>query len=195
MVCVADGAVPVIVMGYVPAGVADDVAIVRVLVAPVVTDAGLNVAPAPEGRPDAVSTTDSAEPDTSDVATVAVAAEPAAAEPEAGLAAMEKSLIPVPVPATWPIFSTLYWLPSNASNSPFSPATSFNKTSGNPIGLNGVNGIDYSGTGGIPPAMSAVWSSPVAGNLVQGFDYELRLSGTIPASQFNVYIVYTVIGN
>ena len=102
---------------------------------------------------------------------------------------------PVPLPATYPIFSTLFWLPSSATNSPFSPATSFNKTNGNPIGLNGVNGIDYSGVGGVPQAMSAVWSSPIAGNLVQGFDYELRLSGTIPPSQFNVYIVYTVIGN
>jgi hypothetical protein len=102
---------------------------------------------------------------------------------------------PVPSPATYPIFSTLFWLPSNASNSPFTPATSFNKTNGNPIGPNGVNGIDYSGVGGVPQAMSAVWSSPIAGNLVEGFDYELRLSGTMPPSQFNVYIVYTVIGN
>jgi hypothetical protein len=102
---------------------------------------------------------------------------------------------PVPSPATYPIFSTLFWLPSSASNSPFSPATSFNKTMSTPIGVNGVNGIDYSGVGGTPPAMSAVWSSPIAGNLVQGFDYELRLSGAMPASQFNVYIVYTVIGN
>ncbi len=43
--------------------------------------------------------------------------------------------------------------------------------------------------------MSVVWSSPTSGNLVQGFDYQLRLPGAIPASQFNVYIVYTVIGN
>src|ERR1700694_4531371 len=50
---------------------------------------------------------------------------------------------PVPAPATYPIFSTLFWLPSSASNSPFSPATSFNKTNGTPIGFNGVNGIDY----------------------------------------------------
>ncbi|SRR5665213_2565141 len=102
---------------------------------------------------------------------------------------------PVPSPATYPIFSTLYWLPSNASNSPFTPATSFNKTNGNPIGANGLNGIDYTPVGGTPSPISVVWTSPTSGNLVQGFDYELRLSGAMPASQFNVYIVYTVIGN
>jgi hypothetical protein len=31
--------------------------------------------------------------------------------------------------------------------------------------------------------------------VTQGFDYQLRLPGSLPASQFNVYIVYTVIGN
>jgi hypothetical protein len=101
---------------------------------------------------------------------------------------------PVPAPATYPIFSTLYWLQSNGGNSPFSPATSFNKTNGNPI-IGGSGGIDYTGVGGVPSPMSVVWSSPTSGNLVQGFDYQLRLSGAVPASQFNVYIVYTVIGN
>ena len=101
---------------------------------------------------------------------------------------------PVPAPATYPIFSTLYWLPSNSSNTPFSPATSFNKTNGAPIG-GGAGGIDYSGVGGVPPSGSAVWSSSTSGNLVKGFDYQLRLSGSVPPSQFNVYIVYTVIGN
>lgn len=101
---------------------------------------------------------------------------------------------PVPAPSTYPIFSTLYWLRSSASNSPFSPGTSFNKTGGNPI-AGGSGGIDYTGTGGLPSPMSVVWSSPTSGNLVQGFDYQLRLPGAIPASQFNVYIVYTVIGN
>ena len=101
---------------------------------------------------------------------------------------------PVPAPSTYPIFSTLYWLPSNAGNSPFSPATSFNKTGGNPI-AGGANGIDYSGSGGVPSAMSMIWTSPTSGNVTQGYDYQLRLSGAMPASQFNVYIVYTVIGN
>jgi hypothetical protein len=101
---------------------------------------------------------------------------------------------PVPAPAAYPIFSTLYWLQSNASNSPYTPATSFNRTGGNPL-AGGAGGIDYSGVGGVPSPMSVVWSSATGGNLVQGFDYQLRLSGTVPASQFNVYIVYTVIGN
>ncbi|HEX3465270.1 MAG TPA: hypothetical protein VHS78_14575 [Candidatus Elarobacter sp.] len=101
---------------------------------------------------------------------------------------------PVPAPSTWPIFSTLYWLPSSSANSPFSAATSFNKTNGSPI-AGGANGIDYSGTGGVPSAMSVVWSNPTSGNVTQGYDYQLRLSGAVPPSQFNVYIVYTVIGN
>ena len=49
--------------------------------------------------------------------------------------------------------------------------------------------------GGAPSPASMIWSNPGAGNLSQGYDYELRLSGSIPISQFNVYIVYTVIGN
>jgi hypothetical protein len=101
---------------------------------------------------------------------------------------------PVPAPATLPIFQTLYWLQSNASNTPYTPASTFNKTNGNPI-AGGAGGIDYTGVGGVPSPMSVVWSSPTAGNLQQGYDYQLRLSGAVPTSQFNVYIVYTVIGN
>ena len=101
---------------------------------------------------------------------------------------------PVPVPPTFPLFQTLYWLVSGGANTPFSPATSFNRTNGNPI-LGGAGGIDYSGVGGKPSLVSAVWTYPTAGNVSQGYDYELRLSGAIPTSQFNVYIVYTVVGN
>ncbi len=101
---------------------------------------------------------------------------------------------PVPAPATYPILHTLYWLTSNASNTPYTPAKSFVRTAGNPI-AGGALGIDYSGVGGKPPAGSAVWSYPVSGSVSQGFDYQLRLPGGIPTSQFNVYIVYTVIGN
>jgi hypothetical protein len=100
----------------------------------------------------------------------------------------------VPAPATYPIFQTLYWLVSGAANTPFSPATSFNRTAGNPI-AGGAGGIDYSGIGGKPSVGSSVWTYPTSGNVSQGYDYELRLSGAIPTSQFNVYIVYTVIGN
>jgi len=101
---------------------------------------------------------------------------------------------PVPSPATFPIFHTLYWLASNASNTAFTPAKSFVRTAGNPIG-GGALGIDYSGVGGKPAPGSSVWSYAVSGNVSQGFDYQLRLPGSIPTSQFNVYIVYTVIGN
>jgi hypothetical protein len=101
---------------------------------------------------------------------------------------------PVPTPSTWPIFHTLYWLASNAANTAFTPAKSFVATAGTPLG-GGALGIDYSGVGGKPSAGAVVWSSPVSGNLTQGFDYQLHLPGALPTSQFNVYIVYTVIGN
>jgi hypothetical protein len=101
---------------------------------------------------------------------------------------------PVPTPSTFPIFQTLYWLVSNAGNTPFTPATSFLLTAGTPI-AGGSMGIDYSGVGGKPSAGSVVWSYPSSGNVSQGFDYQLRLPGTLPTSQFNVYVVYTVIGN
>ncbi len=101
---------------------------------------------------------------------------------------------PIPAPASYPIFQTLYWLMSTGSNTPFTAAKSFNRTAGAPI-AGGSLGIDYSGVGGKPPLGSVVWSYPSSGNITQGFDYQLRLSGAIPTSQFNVYIVYTVIGN
>jgi hypothetical protein len=102
---------------------------------------------------------------------------------------------PVPTPATFPLSQTLFWLVNSSGNTPYSSATSFNRTGGMPIGLNGANGIDYSGTGGVPSGGSAVWNSAAPGNLSQGFDYQLRLSGATPISQFDVYIVYTVVGN
>ena len=101
---------------------------------------------------------------------------------------------PVPTPATFPLAQTLFWLISSGTNSPFSPAHTFNRTSGAAI-AGGAGGIDYSGVGGSPPPLAMIWSNATSGNVSQGYDYQLRLSGTIPASQFNVYIVYTVIGN
>jgi hypothetical protein len=100
---------------------------------------------------------------------------------------------PVPAPSTWPLQQTLFWLVSSAANTAFSPASAFNKTSGTPLGANGSNGINYGA--GAPSPASQIWVNPGAGNVSQGYDYELRLSGSIPTSQFNVYIVYTVIGN
>jgi hypothetical protein len=101
---------------------------------------------------------------------------------------------PVPMPSTYPLFQTLYWLLSNSGNTPFTPSKSFVTTAGTPI-AGGSMGIDYSGVGGKPSAGSVVWTYPSAGNVSEGFDYQLRLPGNIPTSQFNVYVVYTVIGN
>jgi len=100
---------------------------------------------------------------------------------------------PTPSPSTYALFETLYWLKSVAGNTAFSPATSFSATTtGTPLGVNGANGISYAGS---PPASTEVWNSATSGSLSQGYDYELRLSGAMPTSQFNVYIVYTVVGN
>lgn len=101
---------------------------------------------------------------------------------------------PVPSPATFPLAQTLFWLISNSANSSFSPARTFNRTAGNPI-AGGAGGIDYSATGGQPAPMAVIWSYPASGSISQGYDYQLRLSGAMAASQFNVYIVYTVVGN
>ena len=63
VVCVADVPVPVIVIGYVPAGVEDDVEIDTVDELPDVTEVGENEAVAPAGRPLALSETVCAEPE------------------------------------------------------------------------------------------------------------------------------------
>lgn len=68
--CVADVPVPVIVIVYVPAGVLAAVATVSVELLPAVTDAGLKVAVAPVGRPEALRLTDCALPEVTAVATV-----------------------------------------------------------------------------------------------------------------------------
>ncbi|GAC1573472.1 MAG: hypothetical protein NVS3B7_04810 [Candidatus Elarobacter sp.] len=101
---------------------------------------------------------------------------------------------PVPTPASFPLATTLYWLVNAPGNGPFSPAQTFNRTSGTPI-AGGAGGIDYSAVGGKPSGMAVIWSSATSGTLSQGYDYQLRLSGSVPISQFDVYIVYTVIGN
>jgi hypothetical protein len=97
---------------------------------------------------------------------------------------------------TIPLNQTLYWLDSVSSNSPFSNATPFQKTS---FASCGTGCINYGGSN--PPASAAVWdytSSTIGqpGNTVsQGFDYELRLFNNPPADNFSVYIVYTAVGN
>jgi hypothetical protein len=90
---VAEVAVPVTVIVLDAAGVELDVEIVIVDVPPLVTEAGLNDAVVPAGRPVADSVTLSAEPETSDVVIVDVAELPCVAEIAVGLAEMEKSLV------------------------------------------------------------------------------------------------------
>src|SRR5262249_7737343 len=76
-----------------PLGVLAVVLIVSVLEPPDVTDAGLNEAVAPLGRPDALSETVWAEPAVTAVDTVAVADEPAVTLPEVGDTDTEKSFV------------------------------------------------------------------------------------------------------
>ena len=75
-----------------PAGVDAVVAIVRVDDEPEVTEAGLNDAVAPLGRPDALQGHGLRRAGVVAVATVVVAEEPAATLPEAGETETEKSL-------------------------------------------------------------------------------------------------------
>jgi hypothetical protein len=101
---------------------------------------------------------------------------------------------PVPSPPTFPINQALFWMVSSTGNSPFSAATPFNSTT-SPVS-NGGQTITYA-VG--PPASSQIWSNPTGGTVTQGYDYQLRLPTSItPAAnstQFNVYVVYTVVGN
>jgi hypothetical protein len=99
------------------------------------------------------------------------------------------------VGGTMPLNQTLYWLPSNSSNTPFSPATGFNATT-SPVGCGGTC-INYATN---PPGSAVVWNYPTAtmglpGNsAIQGWDYGLRLFNSNP-DRFQVYIVYTAVGN
>ena len=90
-VCEPEDAVPVTVTEYVPVGVVEAVAMVSVEDAPEVTEAGLKLAVAPDGRPDADSVTDSADPDVTAVPTDTVAEEPWLTDPDVGDAEIEKS--------------------------------------------------------------------------------------------------------
>ena len=93
VVCVAEVPVPVMVIGYVPAGVDDAVDKVSVEDPPELTEVGLNVAEAPAGRPDADNATDCADPAVVVVEIVEVAELPAVTVADAGLAASEKSFV------------------------------------------------------------------------------------------------------
>ncbi len=98
---------------------------------------------------------------------------------------------------TWPIGTSLFWLPSASTNTPFTPAAAFDKTVATITGSGSTTGISY-GPGG-PPASALVWTyggstTGLTNNTAnQGYDYELQLSSSIPAAQFSVYVVYTVV--
>src|SRR5690242_8612065 len=96
MLCVAEVPLPVIVIVYVPAGVALAVEIDRVDGLPLVTDVGLNEAVAPDGSPLAEKLTVCAAPEVTTVFTVVEVPLPAATEPDDGLSEIEKSLLVVP---------------------------------------------------------------------------------------------------
>ena len=92
VLCVALAPVPVTVIVYVPAA-AVPAPSVSVELPPAVTDAGLNEAVAPEGRPPALSETVCAEPLVTAVAMVEVAVPFRVAETELGFALIEKSFV------------------------------------------------------------------------------------------------------
>jgi len=89
--CVALVAVPVIVTVYVPVAVVAPTESVSVELPPAVTETGLNAAVVPEGRPLALSATDSAVPLVTAVEIVEVAVPPWTAETLEGVALIEKS--------------------------------------------------------------------------------------------------------
>ena len=76
MACEPEVAVPVIVIGYVPAGVVLEVVIVSDDDDPAVTDEGENDADAPVGRPDAEKITACGAPETNAAEIVDVATDP-----------------------------------------------------------------------------------------------------------------------
>lgn len=98
--------------------------------------------------------------------------------------------------STLALQNTLFWLPTNVTNSPFSAATSFEATSSPTTG--GGTGIAY---GGVPPAAATVWTYPqstigLTNNTAQrGYDYLLRLPSTAPQATLDLFIVYTVVPN
>ena len=100
------------------------------------------------------------------------------------------------VGGTVPLSTMLFWLPSATSNGPFSTATAFN-ASLSPAGCGGTC-ISYAGS---PPPTSSVWNYPTStlaqpGSIVtQGWDYQLRLYNSPNPDSFQVYIVYTAVGN
>ena len=103
--CEPDAAVPVIVIGYVPAGVLDEVAIVRLLLFAGGHRTRAEARGGARGQARSRQRHGLRAAGGQRVDTVAVALEPAVTEPEVGAAAIEKSFVtPVPVPASTSIF-------------------------------------------------------------------------------------------
>ena len=94
--------------------------------------------------------------------------------------------------STLPIAQTLFWIPTNSANSSTSPATPFEKTSSAVTGSGSSTAITYAGA---PPSSAQVWLYSQAGSSSEGYDYELQLSDSAATSEFNAYIVYTVLAN
>lgn len=93
VVCVAEAPVPVTVIEYVPAGVLAPAVSVSVELLPLVTDAGLNDAVAPAGKPLAERVIVCALPVVNVVEMVLVPDPPGATEMLVGLADIEKSFV------------------------------------------------------------------------------------------------------
>jgi hypothetical protein len=101
--------------------------------------------------------------------------------------------------STMPIAGTLFWLLTNAANTPYSLATSFEATTFPLSGSGAMTGINYGGSA--PPPTAAIWSYATStlgqpsNEAVQGYDYELRLPSTAPNVTMSLYVVYTVMAN
>ena len=91
-------AVPVTVIGYVPAATEDPTVAVSVELPPDVTELGLKETLTPDGAPEAARLTDSALPEVTAVDTAAVAEPPWVTEAEPGDRDTEKSLVVPPPP-------------------------------------------------------------------------------------------------
>jgi hypothetical protein len=101
--------------------------------------------------------------------------------------------------STLPIYGTLYWLLTSGANTPYSNATSFEKTTFPVTGSGATTGISYGGSA--PPPTALIWTYPSttigqpSNEVLQGYDYELRLPSTAPNAIMSLYVVYTVTAN
>lgn len=87
--------------------------------------------------------------------------------------------------------SALYWMPQSGSNSAYTFATPFAVTTFPTANAN--QNITYGAS--TPPSSAVVWSTLNDAVTSQGFDYQIRVPGSIAVDTFSAYVVYTVIGN